>query len=92
MNVTEPSGFAARVRYQKWHLFGTGARRRPTPTTREDGSASIDQAPQSPAVASDAMPSTLHLRHMIAAAVQAPQKKIDALLGEVHALHHEQAR
>jgi len=52
----------------------------------------IDQAPQSPAVASDAMPSTLHLRHMIAAAVQAPQKKIDALLGEVHALHHEQAR
>jgi len=33
----------------------------------------------------------VHLRTMIAAAVQA-QKKIDALRGEVHALRHELAR
>ena len=33
----------------------------------------------------------VHLRTMIAAAVQA-QKKIDALRGEVHAIRHELAR
>ena len=53
----------------------------------------VDQAPQSPAVASDPMPVDLYTyATMIAAAVQAQQKKIDALRGEVHALCHEQAR